>query len=175
MQLDGWLAGLRQKTDGGLARLELLPGALHKDKSWKWHRLLRPYALHVIAAACGVPLTTLLVGEDRSLAFEPLPTKHAVRVLTTWLEAWNSGMQTPLPVALKTSLAWLQDNNEDKARSVYEGGYNLSGEVQGSASLARQFPDYAALTADGQFPAWSERLYQSLLDSNPRALEEDAA
>ena len=75
VELDGWLAGLRQKTDGGLARLELLPGALHKDKSWKWHRLLRPYALHVIAAACGVPLTTLLVGEDRSLAFEPLPTK----------------------------------------------------------------------------------------------------
>ena len=75
----------------------------------------------------------------------------------------------------KTSLAWLQDNNEDKARSVYEGSYNLAGEVQSSASLARQFPDYAALTADGQFPAWSERLYQSPLDSNPRALEEDAA
>ena len=84
-------------------------------------------------------------------------------------------MQAPLPVALKTSLAWLQDNNEDKARSVYEGGYNLTGEVQGSASLARQFPNYAALTTDGEFPAWSERLYQSLLDSHPQALEEDVA
>jgi exodeoxyribonuclease V gamma subunit len=175
VQLDGWLAGLRQKADGSLARLELLPGALHKDKSWKWHRLLRPYVLHVIAAACGVPLTTLLVGEDRSLAFEPVATEHAARVLAVWLEAWSAGMQAPLPVALKTSLAWLQDNNEDKARSVYEGTYNLAGEVQGSASLARQFPDYAALTADGQFPVWSERLYQPLLDSHPQALEEDAA
>ena len=175
VELDGWLAGLRQKADGSLARLELLPGALHKDKHCKWHRLLRPYVLHVIAAACGVPLTTLLVGEDRSLAFEPVATEHAARVLTVWLEAWSAGMQAPLPVALKTSLAWLQDNNEDKTRSVYEGSYNLCGEVQSSASLARQFPDYAALTADGQFPTWSERLYQSLLDSHPQTLEEDAA
>lgn len=175
VQLDGWLAGLRQKADGSLARLELLPGALHKDKSWKLHRLLRPYALHVIASACGVPLTTLLVGEDRSLAFEPLPAEQAAGVLSTWLQAWSAGMQAPLPVALKTSLAWLQDNNEDKARSVYEGSYNLTGEVQGSASLARQFPNYAALTADSQFQLWSERLYQPLLDSHPQALEEDAA
>src|SRR5690606_12039389 len=175
VELDGWLAGLRQKADGSLARLELLPGALHKDKSWRWHRLLRPYVLHVIAAACGGPLTTLLVGEDRSLAFDPVPAEHAAAVLAAWLEAWNAGMQTPLPVALKTSLAWLQDNNEEKARSVYEGGYNLTGEVRGSASLARQFPDYSALTADGQFPAWSERLYQPLLDSQPQALEEVAA
>ncbi|MFI8748096.1 exodeoxyribonuclease V subunit gamma [Pseudomonas sp. NPDC077186] len=173
VQLDGWLGGLRRQADGSLARLELLPGALAKDKTWKWHRLLRPYVLHVIAAACGAPIKTLLVGEDQALAFEPLPTEHAAQLLTGWLQAWNAGMQAPLPVALKTSLAWLQEENDDKARTVYEGGYNLSGEVVGSASLARQFPDYAALTADGQFPAWSERLYRPLLQSQPFALEED--
>jgi exodeoxyribonuclease V gamma subunit len=84
-------------------------------------------------------------------------------------------MQAPLPVALKTSLAWLQEENDDKARGVYEGGYNLTGEVVGSASLARQFPDYAALTADGRFPAWSECLYGPLLASHPIALKEEAA
>jgi exodeoxyribonuclease V gamma subunit len=105
--------------------------------------------LHVIAAACDAPISTLLVGEDQALVFEPLP------------------------VALKTSLAWLQEENDDKARAVYEGGYNLSGEVAGSASLARQFPYYAALTADRQFPVWSERLYRPLLQSQPIALEED--
>nr|WP_017518990.1 exodeoxyribonuclease V subunit gamma [Pseudomonas nitroreducens] len=50
VQLDGWLGGLRKKADGGLARLELSPGALAKEKTWKWHRLLRPYVLHVVAA-----------------------------------------------------------------------------------------------------------------------------
>lgn len=175
VQLDGWLGGLRKKADGGLARLELSPGALAKEKTWKWHRLLRPYVLHVVAAACGVPITTLLVGEDQSLVFEPVAQEPAARVLTTWLEAWTAGMQAPLPVALKTSLAWLREGNDDKARTVYEGSYNVTGEVAGSASLARQFPDYARLTADGQFPIWSERLYQSLLESQPIALKEDQA
>ncbi|MGQ7814456.1 exodeoxyribonuclease V subunit gamma [Metapseudomonas furukawaii] len=175
VQLEGWLGGLRRKADGSLARLELLPGGLAKEKGWKWHRLLRPYVLHVIAAACGAPITTLLVGEDQSLAFEPLSQESAGKQLTAWLEAWTSGMQAPLPVALKTSLAWLQEENDDKARGVYEGGYNLTGEVVGSASLARQFPDYAALTADGHFPAWSECLYGPLLASHPIALKEEAA
>ncbi|WP_044871327.1 exodeoxyribonuclease V subunit gamma [Pseudomonas sp. LFM046] len=175
VQLEGWLGGLRQKADGSFARLELLPGALAKDSAWKWHRLLRPYVLHVVAAACEVPITTLLVGEDQALAFEPLPVDHAARLLTAWLEAWTAGMQAPLPVALKTSLSWLQDANDDKAQAVYEGGYNVTGEVAGSASLARQFPHYAALNADGQFPAWSERLYRPLLDSQPTALKEAQA
>ncbi|GLZ88088.1 RecBCD enzyme subunit RecC [Metapseudomonas resinovorans] len=175
VQLDGWLGGLRQQADGRLARLELLPSALAKEKTWKWHRLLRPYVLHVVAAACGAPITTLLVGEDQSLAFEPLAAEHAAKLLTTWLEAWTAGMQAPLPVALKTSLAWLKDGNDDKACGVYEGSYNITGEVASSASLARQFPDYTALTADGQFPAWSERLYQPLLESHPIALKEEQA
>ncbi|WP_435607963.1 exodeoxyribonuclease V subunit gamma [Pseudomonas knackmussii] len=175
VQLDGWLGGLRKKADGSLARLELTPGALAKEKTWKWHRLLRPYVLHVVAAACGVPITTLLVGEDQSLAFEPVEQGSASRLLATWLEAWTVGMQAPLPVARKTSLAWLQEGDDDKARTVYEGSYTVTGEVAGSASLARQFPDFARLTSDGQFPIWSERLYRPLLESQPIALKEDLA
>lgn len=175
VRLEGWLAGLRQKPDGSLVRLELLPGALAKDGAWKWHRLLRPYVLHVVAAACASPITTLLVGEDRALAFGAPSVDQAGDQLAVWLGAWTAGMQAPLPVALKTSLAWLQDNNDDKARTLYEGGYNLTGEVASSASLARQFPDYAALTAGGGFSEWSERLYRSLLSSQPCALDEGQA
>jgi exodeoxyribonuclease V gamma subunit len=175
VQLEGWLGGLRQNADGSLARLELSPGALAKKDVWKWHRLLRPYVLHVVAAACEVPITTWLVGEDQALAFAPLPSEYAAQILIIWLQAWSAGMQAPLPVALKTSLVWLQEQNDDKAQTAYEGGYNFSGEAANSASLARQFPDYARLTADGQFPLWSERLYQSLLHSNPVALKEDQA
>ncbi|CAE6932676.1 RecBCD enzyme subunit RecC [Ectopseudomonas oleovorans] len=170
--LDGWLNGLRRNADGALASLQAVPGALAKEGAWKWHRLLRPYVLHVIAAACELPLTTLLVGEDRSLAFDPVPVEQAREILAAWLQGWGEGMRTPLSVALKTSLAWLHDGNEDKARAVYEGGFNMTGEVAGSASLTRQFPDFTCLTADGAFAEWSERLYRPLLDSAPRALEE---
>ncbi|WP_277374485.1 exodeoxyribonuclease V subunit gamma [Pseudomonas sp. AA-38] len=170
--LEGWLSGLRRGRDGTLASLQMLPGALAKDGAWKWHRLLRPYVLHLIASACEHPLTTLLVGEDQALAFDPVPLERAREVLDAWLQGWVEGMCAPLPVALKTSLVWLLDGNEDKARSAYEGAFKQTGEVQANACLARQFPDYAALTADGGFAEWSERLYRPLLDSEPRALGE---
>ncbi|MFC5697102.1 exodeoxyribonuclease V subunit gamma [Pseudomonas sp. GCM10022186] len=175
VQLSGWLGGLREGADGSLARIELLPSDLAGEKSWKWHRLLRPFVGHVVAAASGVNLRSLLVGADCALEFAPLDAEHAATILRTWLQAWTEGMRAPLPVALKTAIAWLQEANEDKARTVYEGGYNLTGEVTGSASLARQFPDFAALSADGAFAQWSEVLYRPLLDSQPTAIEEPQA
>lgn len=169
--LQGWLSGLRSNSAGELARIELTPSALRKDKRFKWHRLLRPYVLHVIAQACGQPLHSFLVGEDCSLHWPPLPAEVAQEQLQKWLAAWQSGLRSPLPVALKTALAWLQDGREDKAAAVYEGVFNVSGEVGSSASLARQYPDFAALSADKQFFEWSTNLYQSLLDNPPMQLE----
>lgn len=181
VRMEGWLSGLRTRADGSVARIELLPGTLakdKKDKSWKWHRVLRPYVMHMTAAACGISIETFLVGEDCSLHWQPVGADAAAQQLTLWLQAWTEGMRAPLPVAVNTSLAWLQalrDDGaaDDKASLVYEGSYNAKGEVEKSASLARQFPDYAALTADGRFHDWSERLYRSLLDSEPRTLEEN--
>lgn len=175
IQLEGWLSGLRRHADGRLARLELMPGSLTNSKELKWHRLLRPYVMHVIAAACGAPLTTLLVGEDQSLSFAPISEVDAERVLGGWLQAWGTGMAVPLPVALKTSVNWLQNQDEDKAQSCYEGAFKFAGEVTTSASLARQYPNYSALSADGQFPILSEQLYRSLLDSELAQLEESQA
>ncbi len=172
VHLQGWLNELRCHADGALARLELLPGSLAKSKELKWHRLLRPYVMHVIAAACGIPMTTLLVGEDKSLSFSPVPQEDAADVLTGWLHAWSSGMAAPLPIALKTSVKWLQSQDEDKARTCYEGAVKVTGEVTTSASLARQYPNYSALVADGQFIDLSQQLYRPLLDSQPTVVEE---
>ena len=188
IELQGWLGGLRSRGgDEALARIELLPGALEQGKSWKWHRLLRPWVAHVAAAAGDLPLTTLLVGEDVSLQFAPLERQSAEQILRQWLEGWRAGLEAPLPVALKTAIAWLSSGGdgvedeakaEEAARKTYEGDYNHRGEVQGSASLARQYPDFAALVADGEFYAWSHDLYQSLLASGFAVLkdqQEDAA
>lgn len=173
VHLEGWLAGLRKKPDGAHARLELTPGTLGKAGAWKWHRLLRPYVLHVLAAACTEAITTVLVSEGQTVFFAPLTTEQATTILSGWLQAWAAGMQAPLPVAIKTSIAWLGLQNHDIARPVYEGAYRRTGEVKGSASLARQFPTYEQLNANGQFPLWSERLYRSLLESNPEVLKEE--
>ncbi len=178
--LDGWLGGLRTRGDGAeLARIELQPGDLSKGKSWKWHRLLRPWVAHVAAAACGLPLTTLLVGEDVGLGFPPLGQEPARQILGRWLEGWRDGLNAPLPVALETAIAWLSGEDETKAaeaaRKAYEGDdFSHRGEVGRSASLARQYPDFAALVADGEFYQLSHDLYQSLLQAPIDVLGEEA-
>ncbi|WP_349618399.1 exodeoxyribonuclease V subunit gamma [Azotobacter salinestris] len=185
IELAGWLGGLRCGEGGALARIELQPGELRRGKDgWKWHRLLRPWVAHVAAAACGEPLTTLLVGEDASLEFAPLEQPKAQAILRLWLEGWRAGLEAPLPVALNTAIAWLGcigkdgEDAESKARDAacktYEGGYNHGGEAAGSASLARQYPTFDALVADGDFYEWSRDLYQSLLDHPPAELMEEA-
>ncbi len=177
--LDGWLGGLRRGgADDALARIELQPGALRKGKGWKWHRLLRPWVAHVAAAACGLRLTSLLVGEDVALRFAPVDAERAQGILRLWLEGYVAGLNAPLPVALDTAIAWLSAEDEERAAraacETYEGGYQRSGEVEKSASLARQYPDFAALTADGDFPAWSQDLYQALLQAEIEELKEGA-
>ncbi|MCM2318006.1 MAG: exodeoxyribonuclease V subunit gamma [Pseudomonas sp.] len=179
VELDGWLGGLRSRGEEELARIELQPGELKKDKSLKWHRLLRPWVAHVAAAACGVPLTTLLVGEDVGLEFKPVARDEARLILARWLEGWHDGLNLPLPVALQTAIAWLSAEDEDKAaraaEETYEGSYQRKGEVEQNASLARQYPDFAALTADGEFYQWSHDLYQPLLKADISELKEEAS
>lgn len=180
LELEDWLGELRTAGDA-LARLELQAGGLkRKDRSLKWHRLLRPWVSHVVAAACGHPLTTLLVAEDVRLAFEPLARAEGERILRQWLEAYAEGMQAPLPVAIRTVAAWFaqldKDEDEDKAidaaRKVYEGGHLVTGEVQQSASLARQYPGFDALLQNGQFAHWGAVLYKSLLDADIAELKD---
>jgi exodeoxyribonuclease V gamma subunit len=53
--------------------------------------------------------------------------------------------------------------NEGDPRTVYEGGFELSGEVD-DPCLARLWPDFAALTSSGEWPALAEQLYGGLVN-----------
>ena len=172
IKLEDWLGELHQ-GESGLARLELQAGTLKKDRTYKWHRLLSPWLKHLVAAACGHSLNTLLLAEDCCLQLPALEQGKASGTLKQWLEAYVAGMQAPLPVAIKTASAWLgaADKGEDKAlqaaRKVYEGdGFNSTGEMQQSASLARHFASFDALLADAAFQHWSTVLYGELLNTS---------
>lgn len=182
LALEDWLGDLHANGDA-LARLELQPGGLkRKDRSYKWHRLLRPWVCHVVAAACGHPLTTLLVAEDVRLAFAPLSQAEGEHLLRQWLDAYAAGMRAPLSVAIRTVAAWFaqldKDGDEEKAmdaaRKIYEGdGHTTTGEVQQSASLARQYPSFDALLQNGQFASWGAMLYKALFDADITELKDD--
>ena len=76
------------------------------------------------------------------------------------LAAWQDGMGRPLPLAIKTAFAWLDGSTS--AKSVYEGSYKLTGEVQSSPYLRRAWPDFETLTGDGEFARLTDSLLRPL-------------
>lgn len=177
--LEGWLGDVRENAQGHKARLILLPGSLGstqkkgKALGWKWHRLLEPMIWHLLAAASGVALNSILIDEDGCFALPEVPCEQAQKVLDSWLLLAKKALQEPLPVTLKTALLILQELPSE-AQKAYEGDRHTQGEVQESASLARQFADFAALNRDGRLVSLSPALYQVFLTYLPKLLDEEA-
>jgi exodeoxyribonuclease V gamma subunit len=65
-----------------------------------------------------------------------------------------------LATACKSALALLRGGD---ARSTYDGGYEISGEVE-DLCLARLWPDFAALTAGGDWVETAQALYGPLAE-----------
>ncbi|MBT9492000.1 MAG: exodeoxyribonuclease V subunit gamma [Paucibacter sp.] len=167
---DDWLTDLHSQDLGG-QRLyfELLPSRLclnEKTGSVRPERLLEAWVRMLAASACGLPLRGVLVGQDATVTVEPLPQEQAQALLTDLLAAWKEGMEegmaAPLPLALKTGLAEVSGNGDPAL--IYEGGPFQATAENAEACLARQFPDFAALTADGRFAALAQRLYGPLYE-----------
>jgi exodeoxyribonuclease V gamma subunit len=180
LRLEGWLSGLHQRADGGLLSVTTIPNSIGSIKSRKWHRLTRPWVIHLVACASGMALTTALVASDDSLILGPMEEHSALQILGDLLLAWQSGMRQPLPTAVKTAFAWLGQTDpvkaEAAARKAYEGdGITTDGERRESVALARQFADFDALTADETFPDWCDALYRPLLEAPWRSMANEEA
>jgi exodeoxyribonuclease V gamma subunit len=163
--LDDWLGGLRAAAGRPDQRvwLELQPGRLcsgDKRKTVRAERLLGAWVRMVVAGACGLAVRGVLVGRDATVTVEPVPAADAVAALAALMQAWRAGMSAPLPLAGRTALAWAAHAADVAA--VYEGGMFLRGEVD-EPCLARLYPDYEALAADGRFATLAERLYGPIL------------
>ena len=177
--LEHVFADLRSDGRGGLARVGLAVGTLAPAKkstgaNFKWHRVLAAWINSVLASAGSEPLATMLIAEDASLMFPPvLDATSAERQLELWAGAWQAGMQRPLPVCMHTAIAWLQarKGRSDpliRARQAYEGGYDdVTAGLDRSAALRRQYPDFDALVADGEFFTLAENLYGAMLEQTP--------
>ncbi|MNK83739.1 RecBCD enzyme subunit RecC [compost metagenome] len=180
LRLEGWLSGLHQRADGGLLSVTTIPNSIGSIKSRKWHRLTRPWVNHLVACTSGLSMTTALVASDDSLLLAPMEAESARRMLGDLLQAWQSGMRQPLPIAVKTAFAWLGQTEpvkaEAAARKAYEGdGLTTDGERRESVALARQFADYDALIADETFVDWCNALYRPLLEAPWRSMSSEEA
>ncbi|CAN7596236.1 exodeoxyribonuclease V subunit gamma [Variovorax paradoxus] len=159
--IDDWLDGLRSAPLNADARiwLELVPSRLQttaKMPELRPEQLIQPWVRSLVAGACGIAAHGVLVGRDASVIITPMAQEAARAALAVLLAGWRQGMTKPLPVACRTALAWL---NQKDAGLNYEGNGDFMRGEREEACLAREYPDYEALTADGQFELWAEQLY----------------
>lgn len=170
-RLEGWLGRVFQADDQSLLSITTVPNTISAGRNaLKWHRLIAPWVTHLAACAAGYPYNSALVASDLTLLLEPLPQAQAAQLLGDLLVARQAAMNAPLPVAAKTAFAWLAQDDSDKALAAaaraYEGDERTSfGERSESIALARQFRDFAALTADETFEGWCEALYRPLFNA----------
>lgn len=163
--VEDWLDGLRHSTVGASDRgwMELVASRLcTREKSEiRPDKLLGAWVRCLVSSACDVDSKGILVGRDVTITVRPLDSNVARETLAKLLEAWGQGMARPLPVACLTAIAALNDNDAEKA---YDGdGFERAGEVK-EPCLARAFPDFESLRADGKFDLWADQLYRPVLD-----------
>jgi len=170
-RLEGWLGRVYQGADESLLSITTVPNTINAGRnSLKWHRLIASWVMHLAACAAGYPLHSALLASDITLLLPPLPQAEAAEQLGHLLVSRQAAMNAPLPVAAKTAFAWLAQDDPDKARAAairaYEGdGRTSFGERSESVALARQFRDFAALSADETFEGWCETLYRPLFSA----------
>ncbi|UPG91494.1 exodeoxyribonuclease V subunit gamma [Luteibacter aegosomaticola] len=153
--IEDWLAGLRANESGALAALLVSPtGVLDNDGHPLVHRVVMPWVDHLVAQVAGHAVETRYIGPDGTIVMAPMDADDAHRALTTLVRAWCEGMGSPLPVAMKTALAWISAEDEEAAEAAARRAYSPSdefsrGEIDGDPYLARAWPDFDAMLAAG--------------------------
>ena len=170
--LEGWLSNLRSNTAGQFAITALQPSQAFSGKQLKTHYFTRLWIPLLAANAQGYSTCGLLVSRDGIHRLDPLPRQQAETQLAAIAAGYLQALQQPLPVALKTAMAWLSSAEEDKGdplpsavAAVYDGNdFTGGGEVTESGALARCWPAFADLWGD-DFRHWSEQLYRGFHDA----------
>ncbi|MET0859250.1 MAG: exodeoxyribonuclease V subunit gamma, partial [Telluria sp.] len=160
IELDDWIDRLRTSDDGTAWLMQISSKVLDKKGAARGDKLMAAWLRQLGAAAAGHPVTGYLVARDAIVTMAPLDRDESYAVLAGVVALWRRNLDAPLPVACKTALAVLRNGD---ARATYDGGFEISGEVE-DLCLARLWPDFAALTAGGDWLATAQALYGPLAD-----------
>ena len=167
--LDDWLDGLQAPAGQTDPRvwLELTSSKLCADPkrgTVRPDKLISAWVRTLVASACGIHVQGVIVGRDATVTVNPMPAEDAEAALEALMQAWQEGMTAPLPLPSRTALAMAR--GADDVAAVYEGGSFPRGGFAGEgkeACLARMYPDYESLCADGRFTDLAQRLFAPVI------------
>jgi len=149
-----------------LLNSQLWKGKDGKQASVKWHYLARLWPGHLAAQLHG-PITTHILGPDTDEELAPLDPQEAQQQLRSLIDLWQHNLVSPLAASAKTSCAMLTTPADKSRRTVagnlYNGVYQVTGEVQEHYALNRLWPDIEDLYHSG-FVDDSYQLYGNLTE-----------
>lgn len=163
------------------ARWEFYPKPIMDKKGnvIRIHSLAALWVKHVSGCAQGIHLASHLVAPDGIASLSFMAQSRARKILETIILCLYKGLRQPLPVTVKSGLAYTQaliTKDAEKARTAaaraYEGdGYNSEGELGYDPYLRRVYSKFEDLwqANDNQFVSLCQALYEPLVS----ALEEE--
>ena len=158
IHLEDWIDRLRVGAGQSAWLLQMSSKVMDKKGVARGDKLIAPWLRQLASAAVNQPVTGYLVARDAIVTMAPLDPVQSRSELAALIALWRRNLDQPLPVACKTALAMLQEGDP---RAIYDGGFELAGEVE-DLSLARLWPDFSALLASGEWADTSTALYGPL-------------
>ena len=162
--LNDSLSNIYQSPAGQQGLLQLRPTAIRNKGELRWHTLRSSWLQQLAANAQGEAVSTWQFGLDDAVQLLAQPQPAAAQQLAALVQYWQQGLQQPLPLLPKTALCYVQTGDEAKCRELFEGGYNVSGELQSAPELQRYYPDFASLLQAG-FADWAAKIYGPLVQA----------
>jgi exodeoxyribonuclease V gamma subunit len=162
--LEDWIDRLRSDGQQTAWLMQVSSKVLDKKGAPRGDKLidawLRQLAAGAVGAGGGAGIVGYLVARDAVVTMAPIEREEAFSVLSYIAGLWQRNLDAPLAVACRTALAHLAGRD---AREVYEGdGHEVAGEVEREPCLARLWPDFSLLAADGNWPDLAEAVYGGL-------------
>ncbi len=124
---------------------------------------------HLVACASGVATTSIQIGLNGEVQFNPMQVDQAKAHLLHLLALFDQAWDKPLPVARKTACAYLtakrlqEPHPMHKAEQKFTGNRRQQGEFTESAALPCVFQHFEDIAPT--LPEWAERLYGDMLDA----------
>ncbi|WP_372922939.1 hypothetical protein, partial [Roseovarius sp.] len=179
--IQDWLSNLRGNENAVHARVELLASKIGTARAPAWDKLARFWPEHLAGCAMGLTMKTIIVGQDKTLGFDPVMQETAAAWFRDLARDWLIAQSRPLPVTPKASGAYLKvrasnpdepekewiDEAMKKARDAYVGNSYNPGVLVREPALARLYPDFEALQGsdDDGFMYWSDRVYGAMVET----------
>ena len=134
-----------------------------KDFAPRASKLIAHWLRHLCIAAHGYHVTGYVVGRNAVVMLQAVAQDEARAMLETVVACWKEGQRTLPPTACDTAIAWVEDNKPGDAYDGADFPGAMPGEAARNPCLARNWPDYAALSGADGWEAWTQRLYGPLV------------